>query len=197
MTRHRLLTLLTKITVTAKSFVGAIGGTLPLVFYNHIAYNFPEVLYRFCSVTISCHILFCQLPITINPSWVSFHMNESYRVHCYSQPKIGTGNTKQWSGQRVASRPKQRRSAKTGKHDIGFHLKLPLVPNNSKVETLKIFISPGNHKSSANQPLLILPNSDEQYNGKGKTGRPEIKITASYLQKVHLECLSPKQQLTK
>ena len=98
MTRHRLLTLLTKITVTAKSFVGAIGGTLPLVFYNHIAYNFPEVLYRFCSVTISCHILFCQLPITIIPSWVSFHMNESYRVHCYSQPTIRTGNTKQWSG---------------------------------------------------------------------------------------------------
>ena len=53
--------------------------------------------------------------------------------------------------------------------------------NNSKVKTLKIFISPGNHKSSANQPLLILPNSDEQYNGKGKTGRPEISITASYL----------------
>ena len=28
---------------------GAIGGTLPLVFYNHIAHNFPEVRFTFLS----------------------------------------------------------------------------------------------------------------------------------------------------
>ena len=34
-----------------ESFVhqGAIGGTLPLVFYNHIAHNFPEVRFTFLS----------------------------------------------------------------------------------------------------------------------------------------------------
>ena len=46
--------------------LGAIEGTLPLVFYNHIAYNFPEVRYRLLFrsyfVTISCNTLAYQLP---------------------------------------------------------------------------------------------------------------------------------------
>ena len=51
---------------TTTYFLGAIGGTLPFVFYNHIAYNFPEVkcrlLFRSYFLNISCNTLAYQLP---------------------------------------------------------------------------------------------------------------------------------------
>ena len=60
------------------------------------------------------------------------------------------------------------------------------MPKNSKLKDQskpwRFFLSPGNHEFSANQPVLILPNSDEQHHGKGETGGPEITL-ASYFRK--------------
>ena len=36
-------------------------------------------------------------------------------------------------------------------------------------------LSPGNHESSANQPPLFLPNSDEQHHGQGEAGKPLLQ----------------------
>ena len=58
----------------------------------------------------------------------------------------------------------------------------PQTPNNSKLKgDLKarakepgnncfLSLSPGNHESSADQPLNFLPSSDQEHHGKGEAG---------------------------
>ena len=159
------------------SFVhqGAIGGTLPLVFYNHIAHNFPEVRFTLLSALLIFFVwwrkervsfLFVfvkyQTPQPKPKKWWHRRYQTAALVAAYPLDKARLGKTcqkqwvktkKTWQRQKTRIKDRKRRGifAKTG-HCVHLktkdHKRIPL--GYFKRKTILAFFVCLSHQQSSN-----------------------------------------------